>query len=49
MPGVSLDLWEFKLSIVWIHTLDFLTSWRPKYLVDNNINSAGSTKKVIEG
>lgn len=49
MPGVSLDLWEFKLGIVRIHTFDFLTSWCPKYLVENNNHLAGSRKTVIGG
>lgn len=33
MPGVGLDLWEFKLRIVWVHTFDFLTSWCTKHLI----------------
>jgi hypothetical protein len=23
MPGVGLDLWEFELCMVWVHTFDF--------------------------
>ena len=29
VPWVSLDLGELELCVIWIHTLDFLTSWSP--------------------
>lgn len=32
VPRMSLYLREFEFSVVWIHTFDFLPSWRSKNL-----------------
>lgn len=32
VPGVSFDLRELKFGVIWIHTLDFFTSWCSKNL-----------------
>eukprot|EP01018_Ginkgo_biloba_P009522 Gb_01804 [translate_table: standard] len=32
VPGMSLDLWKFELSIIRIHAFDFLACWSAKDL-----------------
>jgi hypothetical protein len=36
VPRVSFDLWKFKLSIIWIHALNFFTSRCTQNLSKNN-------------
>nr|GMC70385.1 hypothetical protein Iba_chr03aCG15390 [Ipomoea batatas]GMC72722.1 hypothetical protein Iba_chr03bCG14190 [Ipomoea batatas]GMC76811.1 hypothetical protein Iba_chr03eCG4740 [Ipomoea batatas]GME02528.1 hypothetical protein Iba_scaffold137CG0110 [Ipomoea batatas] len=35
MPRMSFDLWESKISIIWVHTSNFFSCWSPEYL--NNL------------
>ena len=51
MPGVSFDLRELELCVIWIHAFYFLTSWSPEYLkhkkIIHNFREANETNVYI--
>lgn len=48
MPGVGLDLREFELCIVWVHTFDFLTSWCTKHLIEKDRSIKFNLQKLTD-